>query len=60
MAERHPATGRDPGHREGAVRVGTGEGSLDLLEVAPAGRTRMDAAAWARGSRIEPGERLGS
>ena len=46
-------------YRDGAVRVGTGEGSLDLLEVAPAGRKRMDAAAWARGARIEPGERLG-
>ena len=55
---------RGPGeirvYGDGAVRVGTGEGSLDLLEVAPAGRKRMDAAAWARGARIEPGERLGS
>jgi methionyl-tRNA formyltransferase len=45
---------------EGGVRVTTGAGILELLEVAPAGRKRMDAAAWARGARIEPGERLGS
>ena len=45
---------------DGGVRVATGAGTLELLEVAPAGRKRMDAAAWARGARIEPGERLGS
>lgn len=45
--------------KDGTVHVSTADGSLDLLEVAPAGRKRMDAAAWARGARIEPGERLG-
>ncbi len=55
-----PGPGEIRVYREGAVRVGTGEGSLDLLEIAPAGRNRMDAAAWARGARIEPGERFGS
>ena len=55
-----PGPGEIRVYGDGAVRVGTGEGSLDLLEVAPAGRKRMDAAAWARGARIEPGERLGS
>jgi methionyl-tRNA formyltransferase len=30
-----------------------------LLEVAPAGRKRMSGADWARGARIQPGERLG-
>jgi len=54
-----PEPGEIRVHGDGVVRVGTGEGSLDLLEVAPAGRKRMDAAAWARGARIEPGERLG-
>ncbi len=54
-----PQPGEVRVHGDGVVRVGTGEGSLDLLEVAPAGRRRMDAAAWARGARIEPGERLG-
>jgi methionyl-tRNA formyltransferase len=32
-------------------------GGVALLEVAPAGRARMPGAAWARGARIEPGER---
>jgi methionyl-tRNA formyltransferase len=41
------------------VLVGTGSGLVALGEVAPAGRKRMDAAAWARGARIEDGERLG-
>jgi len=54
-----PQPGEVRVHGDGVVRVGTGEGSLDLDEVAPAGRKRMDAAAWARGARIEPGERLG-
>lgn len=33
-------------------------GSIALLEVAPAGRSRMSGADWARGARLEPGERL--
>ena len=33
-------------------------GGVRLLEVAPAGRKRMDAAAWARGMRFSPGELL--
>lgn len=44
---------------KGGVLVATSDGPLRLLEVAPTGRKRMDAAAWARGARIEPGERLG-
>lgn len=42
-----------------AVDVATGEGRVRLLEVGPAGRAHMPATAWARGARIEPGERLG-
>jgi len=34
-------------------------GGVRLVEVAPAGRKRMDAAAWARGVRFTAGERLG-
>jgi methionyl-tRNA formyltransferase len=41
------------------VLVGAGVGAVRLVEVAPAGRKRMDAAAWARGARFAPGERLG-
>jgi methionyl-tRNA formyltransferase len=33
------------------VLLGTADGTLELVEVQPAGRKRMDAAAWARGLR---------
>ncbi len=35
----------------GRVLLGTGDGALELVEVQPAGRRRMDATAWARGLR---------
>jgi methionyl-tRNA formyltransferase len=41
------------------VLVRAGGGGVRLLEVGPAGRRRMAAAAWARGARFVPGERLG-
>ncbi|MGE5225436.1 MAG: methionyl-tRNA formyltransferase [Planctomycetaceae bacterium] len=41
------------------VLVRAGRGGVRLLEVGPAGRKRMAAAAWARGARFAPGERLG-
>ena len=41
------------------VLVATRDGGVRLLVVAPAGRRRMDAAAWARGARFAPGEHLG-
>jgi methionyl-tRNA formyltransferase len=44
--------------REGVV-VAAGAGAYRMEEVAPAGRKRMPAAAWALGARFEPGERLG-
>jgi methionyl-tRNA formyltransferase len=37
---------------------GLGGDAVELLEVAPAGRKRMTGAEWARGARIQPGERL--
>jgi methionyl-tRNA formyltransferase len=42
-----------------AVRVGTGSHAVRLGEVQPQGKRAMPAADWARGVRIEPGERLG-
>jgi methionyl-tRNA formyltransferase len=36
----------------GRVFVGTGNESVELLEVKPAGKTMMSAADWARGHRI--------
>ena len=44
---------------ERGVLVGTADGGARLVEVAPAGRRRMSAAAWARGARFTSGERLG-
>jgi methionyl-tRNA formyltransferase len=35
------------------------DASVQLLDVAPAGRKRMPGADWARGARIQAGERLG-
>jgi methionyl-tRNA formyltransferase len=42
------------------VEVRTGSGALELLEVQPEGKARMDAAAWARGARWQPDHRLGT
>jgi methionyl-tRNA formyltransferase len=41
------------------VEVGTGQGTLRLDVVKPEGRGQVDAEAWARGARIESGDRLG-
>ncbi len=38
--------------------VACGEGALRLLSVQPAGRARMDGAAFLRGHRLAPGSRL--
>ncbi|MGH7740698.1 MAG: methionyl-tRNA formyltransferase [Candidatus Eiseniibacteriota bacterium] len=46
--------------RGGAVNVACGAGTLDILEIQPAGRSRLSAADWARGARLQPGERFGS
>lgn len=43
---------------EGVVHP-TGDGRIELLEVQPAGRPRMAAAAWANGARWTSGDRLG-
>ncbi|QMU76091.1 methionyl-tRNA formyltransferase [Streptacidiphilus sp. PB12-B1b] len=41
------------------VRVGTGSHEVELGDVQPQGKKMMAAGDWARGSRLEPGERLG-
>ena len=51
-------TGIDPS--AAGVVVPTGDGSIELLEVQPEGKPRMDASAWANGARWSPGERLGT
>jgi methionyl-tRNA formyltransferase len=59
-------TDRVLGTPPGAIRLtkhsvfaGTGSGEVVLGDISPAGKARMDAASWARGVRIEDGERLG-
>jgi methionyl-tRNA formyltransferase len=42
-----------------AVHVGTGSHPVELQWVQPQGKKPMRAADWARGVRIEAGERLG-
>ena len=42
------------------VRVGSAQGVLRLVRVQPEGKGPMDAPAWARGARLEPGTVLGS
>ncbi len=37
-----------------AVLLGAGDGPVELLEVQPAGRDRMEAVAWMRGRRQQP------
>ena len=40
--------------------VACGEGAIRLVEVQPAGKGRMDAAAWANGARPAPGTLFGA
>jgi methionyl-tRNA formyltransferase len=49
---------RAPGSLLGTSVV-TGDGELELLEVQPAGKRPMPAAAWTRGVRAQVGETLG-
>lgn len=51
-ARSHPSFALERGQCSlvsGMVMVGCGQGSLELLEVQPAGKTRMSASAWLRG-----------
>ena len=52
-----------PGEMFAVVRdrigVATGDGIVQLVEVQAAGRPRMNAGDWARGSRLKCGDRLG-
>jgi methionyl-tRNA formyltransferase len=59
----HPGTAAPPGAIVSAddrgVLVSAASGGVRLVDVAPAGRRRMSAAAWARGARFGADERLG-
>jgi methionyl-tRNA formyltransferase len=39
--------------------VGTSERPLEILQLVPQGKSEMNASDWARGARINPGERCG-
>ncbi|HET6634819.1 MAG TPA: methionyl-tRNA formyltransferase [Streptomyces sp.] len=60
-----PAPDRDPlapgaiDAGKNTVHVGTGSHPVELQWVQPQGKKPMPAADWARGVRIDPGERLG-
>ncbi len=57
LAPGEPAPGElSVGRHE--VRVGTASGAVRLGTVRPVGKREMPAADWARGVRIEPGERF--
>ena len=56
---RRGAPGTVVGTDDRGVLVASGEGGVRLVEVAPAGRKRMAASAWARGARFDGDERLG-
>jgi methionyl-tRNA formyltransferase len=43
-----------------AVTLGFGDGALDVHTIVPAGRGAMDAAAWARGARLQADAPWGS
>ncbi|GAC1537568.1 MAG: hypothetical protein NVS2B7_07940 [Herpetosiphon sp.] len=40
-------------------RIATGNGTIELRRLQPAGKRTMDAADWVRGQRLVPGQRLG-
>ena len=48
----------EPGILDG-VRVGAGEGELELVTVQPEGKSPLPAAAWRNGARPAPHERFG-
>ncbi len=41
-----------------ALRVGTGDGALELIEVQPEGKGPLAATSWRNGARLEAGEHL--
>jgi methionyl-tRNA formyltransferase len=49
----------EPGQVDG-VRVGTGDGALELVEVQPEGKGRIAAASWRNGAHLGADDRLGA
>ena len=50
-----PGTVLQAGER---LSVQTGSGAVLIRDVQPAGKKRMTVSAWARGRKIEPGQRF--
>jgi methionyl-tRNA formyltransferase len=42
------------------TEVGTGDGTLELVQVQPEGKQAQAGSDWARGARLEPGEHVGT
>ena len=56
-ARQSPAGELAPGQLDGgALRVGTGAGALQLVEVQPEGKGPQPAASWRNGARLQPGD----
>lgn len=45
---------------DAGLRVACGQGAVEVTQLKPAGKRAMAAADWARGARLEEGERLGA
>lgn len=59
LSETEPVVGQPRITESGGVEVHAGSSTVvELLAVAPAGRKRMSGAEWARGARIQAGEKL--
>lgn len=59
LTETEPVVGQPRITEGGGVEVHAGSSTVvELLAVAPAGRKRMSGAEWARGARIQAGEKL--
>lgn len=56
-----PGSDLGPGELDGAgLRVGTGDGTLTLVEVQPEGKGPQPAPSWRNGARLLAGEKLGT
>jgi methionyl-tRNA formyltransferase len=55
-ASGEPGTLIDANHD--GVRVACAQGALRVTRIKPEGRAELDAAEWAKGARIQPGERF--
>jgi methionyl-tRNA formyltransferase len=59
LSETEPVVGQPRITEGGGVEIHAGSSTVvELLEVAPAGRKQMSGAEWARGARIQAGEKL--